>query len=176
MLGCWTMVHCLHCIPCSICSLSKGLQSGIAAHLSLLLCRCASTGAGAGIACIKTNAFIVILLMRCQKSQSWAISGWHGSYCWHDVRCHCSGLSCCYPGPHTTSHSVWSQQLDMAKTDVTFAFWIYSNHNATTNQALRISNRGVGKRNLVRNAFRAGVFRRQVVRQASKTFLYVLTV
>ncbi|DBB06504.1 TPA: hypothetical protein ACH3X1_012055 [Trebouxia sp. C0004] len=35
-----------------------------------------------------------------------------------------------------------------------------SNHNATTNQAQRISNRGVGRRNLVRNAFRAGVFRR----------------
>lgn len=35
-----------------------------------------------------------------------------------------------------------------------------SNHNATTNQAQRISNRGLGRRNLVRNAFRAGVFRR----------------
>ncbi|KAL3154156.1 hypothetical protein ABBQ32_013679 [Trebouxia sp. C0010 RCD-2024] len=45
------------------------------------------------------------------------------------------------------------------------------NHNTTTNQAQRISNRGVGRRNLVRNAFRAGVFRRFLIDTFSRELL-----
>ena len=55
------------------------------------------------------------------------------------------------------------QRLFTRHTMSLMSFWLYSNHNAATNQAQRISNRGVGRRNLVRNAFRAGVFRRQAL-------------
>ncbi|KAL3139949.1 hypothetical protein ABBQ38_004237 [Trebouxia sp. C0009 RCD-2024] len=46
------------------------------------------------------------------------------------------------------------------------------NHNTTTNQAQRISNRGVGRRNLVRNAFRAGVFRRFLIDTFGRELLH----